>query len=320
MSEAPHIPVMLKEVLAALSPKDGEIYVDGTFGAGGYTSAFLDKADCRVIALDRDTTALAAGEKLRKKYGDRLALVYGRFGDADDLVRGEGVESVDGFVLDVGVSSMQIDQAARGFSFRFDGPLDMRMDQQGGGPTAADIVNSYEEKELADLIYQYGDERHSRRIARAIVKARAEEPVTTTGRLADIVRSAVPKSKKDGIDPATRTFQALRIYVNDELGELQRALSAAEGLLGEGGRLVIVSFHSLEDGLVKKFLRERSGQESRGSRYLPETQTRDDWTFTMDERKAVLPSDEEADINPRARSARLRVAVRTAAPAWEVSR
>lgn len=320
MNEAPHIPVMLNEVLAALAPQDGEVYVDGTFGAGGYTTAFLKNADCRVIAIDRDRTALENGRALQEKFGGRLMLLHGRFGDAGTLVREAGFETIDGFVLDVGVSSMQIDQAQRGFSFRFDGPLDMRMDQDGDGPTAADIVNGCEEKELADIIWRFGDERHSRRIARAILRAREEEPVTTTGRLADIVRSAVPKSKKDGIDPATRTFQALRIYVNDELGELERALAAAEELLAEGGRLVVVSFHSLEDGLVKKFLRERAGQEGRGSRYLPETEAVADSTFTLPHRKPVQPSDEEAQTNPRARSARLRVAIRTAAPAWQGGR
>ncbi len=317
MTQAPHIPVMLNEVLAALAPKAGEIYVDGTFGAGGYTKAFLDKADCRVIAIDRDKTALENGKKLKEKYGDRLTLLYGQFGDAATLVRGKNIESVDGFILDVGVSSMQIDRAARGFSFRFDGPLDMRMDPDGGGQTAADIVNEYDEKELADIIYKYGEERHSRRIARAIVMARAEEPITTTARLADIIRGAVPKSKKDLIDPATRTFQALRIYVNDELGELQRALDAAEELLAEGGRLVVVSFHSLEDAIVKKFLRERAGQEGRGSRYLPEAHAVGESTFTLPSRKAVQPSDEEANANPRARSAKMRVAVRTNAPSWQ---
>ncbi len=315
MSEAPHIPVMLNDVLAALSPQSGELYVDGTFGAGGYTSAFLDAADCSVVAIDRDLSALEAGAALKDKYAPRLTLLRGRFGDALSLVNDAGFASVDGFVLDVGVSSMQLDQARRGFSFRYDAPLDMRMDQSAG-QTAADVVNSADEKDLADIIYRYGEERQSRRIARRIVAARAEAPIETTGQLAEIVRSVVHKSHKDTIDPATRTFQALRIYVNDELGELERALEAAESLLSEGGRLIVVSFHSLEDSIVKRFLRERAGLESRGSRYLPDVQ--DDApapTFMLPSRKAIFPSKEEAASNPRARSARMRVAIRTNSPA-----
>lgn len=314
MTEAPHIPVMLNDVLAALAPQDGEVYVDGTFGAGGYSSAFLDASDCTVLAIDRDRSALEAGAALTEKYGQRLVLNYGCFGDVLALVRAAGYERVDGFVIDIGVSSMQIDQAERGFSFRYDAPLDMRMDRDSGGRTAADIVNTLAEKDLADLIYRYGEERHSRRIARQIVVARAEAPIETTGRLADLVRAAVPKSK-DQIDPATRTFQALRIAVNDELGELERALATSEHLLSEGGRLIVVSFHSLEDSIVKHFLRERSGQQGRGSRYLPDAPDDGDLpSFTLPSRKAVFPSEEESASNPRARSARMRVAVRTNAP------
>lgn len=314
MSEAPHIPVMIDNVLAALAPKDGEIYVDGTFGAGGYSKAFLDSADCTVIAIDRDQTAIDNGAALKEEYGDRLVLVHGRFGDALELVRDAGYEFVDGFVLDVGVSSMQLDQAQRGFSFRYDAPLDMRMDQNGDDDTAADVVNTLPEKELADIIYQYGEERHSRRIAKRIVEERAEAPIETTGRLADIVRAVVPQSHKDKIDPATRTFQALRVYVNDELGELDRALEGAEDLLRENGRLIVVSFHSLEDAQVKKFLRERSGNEAQGSRHLPAVNVPDPATFTLPSRKAVFPSDDETASNPRARSARMRCGIRTNTP------
>lgn len=314
MSKTPHIPVMLDEVLTALSPRDGEIYVDGTFGAGGYSRAFLQAAGCTVVAIDRDLSAIEGGAALKKEFAGRLLLVRGRFGDALGLVRDAGFETVDGFVLDVGVSSMQLDQAERGFSFRHDAALDMRMDR-GSGATAADAVNGLPEKELADIIYRYGEERHSRRIARRIVAARAEAPIETTGRLAEIVRAVVPKSRKDAIDPATRTFQALRIYVNDELGELERALAAAEALLREGGRLIVVSFHSLEDSIVKKFLRDRSGAESRGSRYLPEAPGGETApTFALVSRKAVFASEREAALNPRARSARLRYAIRTNSP------
>lgn len=311
MNEMPHIPVMIDNVLAALEPKDGEVYVDGTFGAGGYSTAFLDRADCTVIAIDRDQTAIDNGAALKEKYGDRFVLIHGRFGDALELVREAGFEFVDGFILDVGVSSMQLDQTERGFSFRGDAPLDMRMDRGGDDNSAADIVNTLPEKELADIIYQYGEERHSRRIAKRIIDERAEEPITTTGRLADIVRAVVPKSHKDNLDPATRTFQALRIYVNDELGELERALQSAEILLRENGRLVVVSFHSLEDAIVKKFLRARSGQSDQGSRHLPQVEMTAEAVFMLPSKKAVFPSDDETASNPRARSARMRYARRT---------
>ncbi|HEY8189720.1 MAG TPA: 16S rRNA (cytosine(1402)-N(4))-methyltransferase RsmH, partial [Micavibrio sp.] len=233
----PHIPVMLGEVLTHLDPHDGDIVIDGTFGAGGYSRAILDRAGCRVIAIDRDPETHDRAAAWRSQYGDRLILIHDTFGNVAQAVD----EKADGFVLDLGVSSMQIDQAARGFSFRFDGPLDMRMDP-GSGESAADIVNTMAEKDLADLIYAYGDERHSRRIAKAIVEARNERKLRTTGELASIIRSVVPRSKKDDIDPATRAFQALRIAVNDELGELERALAGAEHVLAEGGRLVIVTF------------------------------------------------------------------------------
>ncbi len=305
-----HIPVMLNEVLAALKPADDEVYVDGTFGAGGYTQAFLDNADCTVVAIDRDPAAQERAEILKAKYGERLVFIHGCFGDVEDLLKGAGFEKVDGFVLDLGVSSMQIDQAQRGFSFRFDGPLDMRMDTSRGR-TAADIVNSMPEKELADLIYKYGEERHSRRVAKTIIERRREKKFETTSDLAETVRSVVPRSG-DEIDPATRTFQALRIAVNDELGELERALGAAERILNPGGRVIIVSFHSLEDSMVKDVLRKKSGNEPGVSRHLLPVKTQETPVFTLTSKKAVQPGEQEARQNPRARSAHLRSAVRRA--------
>ena len=311
MTEAQHIPVMLNEVVAALAPAAGEVYVDGTFGAGGYTKTFLDRADCTVIAIDRDPDAVSRAAALKEKYGGRLQFVPGCFGDAAALIK----KSVDGFVLDIGVSSMQIDDAARGFSFRFDGPLDMRMDTTKG-ESAADIVNNCDEEDLANIIYQYGEERLSRRVARAIVEARREKKITRTLELAEIVRRVVPRSK-DGIDPATRTFQALRIAVNRELDELRNGLAAAEKILKEGGRLIVVSFHSLEDSIVKKFLNERAGRTASVSRYMPVSGTPiAPPTFTLPSSKPVAASAAESAANPRARSAKMRVAIRTAAPAW----
>ncbi len=301
-----HFPVMLPEVLATLSPKDGEVYVDGTFGAGGYTRAFLESADGTVIAIDRDPAAISRANAMKDEFGERLIFIHGRFGDALELVKAAGYEQVDGFVLDVGVSSMQFDEAQRGFSFRFDAPLDMRMDTSLGD-TAADLVNTMEEEDLANLIYKYGDERKSRYIARAVVERR---PITTTLQLADLIREVVFKSPKDKIDPATRTFQALRIAVNDELGELERGLVAAEKLLKEGGRLVVVSFHSLEDGIVKSFLYERTGKTPNVSKYLPLAQDNSPRTFTLYPKKPLDPSESETSQNPRSRSARLRGAVR----------
>ena len=304
-----HTPVMINEVLAALSPKDGEIYVDGTFGAGGYSRAFLEAADCTVIAIDRDEQAIERAAPMKEEFGERFIVVHGCFGDALELVKAAGYEKVDGFVLDLGVSSYHLDEADRGFSFRFDGPLDMRMDQ-GAGQSAADLVNTLAEKELADTIYKYGEERKSRYIARRIVEERAKGRIETTLQLADLVREVVHKSPKDKSDPATRTFQALRIAVNDELGELERALDASQNMLNEGGRLVVVSFHSLEDGIVKSFLYEKSGRVAQGSRHMPHTEVSQDKVFELISRKAVDPSEEETKTNPRARSARLRAAVR----------
>ncbi len=316
-SPAPgHEPVMLQQVLAALAPRDGAIYVDGTFGAGGYACALLDAADCRVWGIDRDPDAIDRGEVLAQQYNGRLAVLSGRFGDAVSLLGERGVKTVDGIALDLGVSSMQIDEAARGFSFRFDGPLDMRMEKTG--PSAAELVNATGRDELADIIYRYGEERRSRRIAAAIVAARGAAPITHTLRLAEIVRSACPPRRPNSIDPATRTFQALRIHVNDELGELDRGLSAAETLLGPGGRLAVVSFHSLEDRAVKTFLQDRAGRRGRGSRHMPEADSgaRRSPSFTLLSRGAARPMADETAANPRARSARLRAAERTEAAAW----
>jgi len=307
-----HTPVMFREVLDILAPRDGGVYVDGTFGAGGYSEGFLAAALCTVWGIDRDPTAAAMGADLGRHCEGRLAVLRGCYGD---MVRLLGdVDRVDGVALDLGVSSMQLDDAARGFSFRADGPLDMRMGKDG--MTAADVVNGLDEKELADIIFKYGEERVARRIARAIVDARSRGPMTRTAQLADLVRRVVPRSR-DGIDPATRTFQALRIYVNDELGELQRGLSAAEVLLRPGGKLVVVSFHSLEDRLVKGFLRERGGFAPRPSRHLPAREEATSApTFRIFGHRPVKPSAREVAVNPRARSARLRSAERTAALPW----
>jgi 16S rRNA (cytosine1402-N4)-methyltransferase len=319
--EDAHIPVMLREVLAALTPCDGETYSDGTFGAGGYSAAILESADCRVLAIDRDANAVREGQDLVARFNGRLVIIEGRFGEMDNLLREHNIEQVDGVVLDLGVSSMQLNQAERGFSFRQDADLDMRMEgtQDSGRPNAADVINSLSENELADIIFHLGEERRARQVARAIVTARLEGRIERTGQLADIVRKVVrPGSKKDGIDPATRTFQGLRIYVNDELGELDRGLRAAERLLAPGGRLVVVSFHSLEDRAVKRFLIERCGATPRGSRHLPmapDDQSRAS-TFELLFKGAQGPADDEIRLNPRSRSARLRAARRTSAPAW----
>lgn len=307
-----HYPVMLPEVLTAMSPKDGEVYVDGTFGAGGYSRAMLEAADCKVYAIDRDVDAQERAQELIAQYGERFVFLRGCFGDVRALLDSAGVERVNGFVLDIGVSSVQIDEAERGFSFRFDGPLDMRMDVANDGLNAADIVNTYEQQDLANLIYEYGEERLSRRIARAIVKRREEEKFSRTLDLADVVRSVVPKSPKDKTDQATRTFQALRIAVNDELGELDRALEASESILEEDGRLVVVSFHSLEDGRVKRYMKRAANAEASVSRHIPQVGMPEEVRspFYLPSRKAVKPSQKEIDENPRSRSARLRLAVR----------
>ncbi len=308
-----HYPVMLPEVLAALNPKDGGVYVDGTFGAGGYTRAILESADCTVIAIDRDLSVMKHLQPLKDKYGERLVFVHGRFGDVKKLLSGSGFTKVDGFVMDLGISSMQIDQADRGFSFRFDGPLDMRMDSEADIPTAADLVNTAGEAELADIIYKYGEERHSRRVAKRIVQRRAEKKFETTQELADLVRAVVHKSPKDKTDQATRTFQALRIAVNNELGELESALASSPDILNAGGRLVVVTFHSLEDSIVKRFIREKSGRTKSVSRHMPvqSVDEQRDILFLAVYNKAVKPSEKEVSENPRSRSAKLRAAERT---------
>lgn len=305
MSER-HVPVLLNEVVGALRPRDGGRYVDGTFGAGGYTAAVLDRADCQVFAIDRDPDAIGAGRALAERYAPRLRLIEGRFGDMVDLLSAEGVDDVDGVALDLGVSSMQFDQAHRGFSFRASGPLDMRMEKTG--PSAADLVNGSDEAELADIIFRWGEERRSRRVARTIVEARKQKRIETTGELAEIVRRAVGPQGRDESDPATRTFQALRIAVNDELGELERGLAAAEQVLAPGGRLAVVSFHSLEDRAVKEFVRSRAGRTPSPSRHAPPRADVESARLRDLTRKPVLPSDAEVARNPRARSARLRIA------------
>ena len=310
---AAHIPVLAPEMLAALDPQDGQTYLDGTFGLGGYSRAILEAADCAVYALDCDPYAISHGNALAKTFGDRLTMLQGRFGTMIELLRVVGIKRLDGIVLDLGVSSPQLDDAARGFSFRHDGPLDMRMMQDG--QTAADIVNGLNEKPLAALIRELGEERHARRVARAIVTARNNSPIESTLQLARIVREALPHAK-DGIDPATRTFMALRIHVNNELEELERGLRAAETLLQPGGRLVVVCFHSLEDRRVKNFLRVRSGGAPRVSRHLPQQGPGPTPSFSLVHRSGTTPSDAEITTNPRARSARLRAAIRTDAPAW----
>lgn len=322
-----HTPVLLEEVMAALRPRDGEVYVDGTFGAGGYSRAMLEAADCRVFALDRDPAAVSGGRSLEKEFSGRLTIIEGRFSDVEALLARQGVKQVDGIALDIGVSSMQLDQAERGFSFQEDGPLDMRMSgPDSEGESAADVVNSRGEADLTRILRRLGEEPRARRIAAAIVEARAEKPITRTGELAQIVVDAVGFRRKKGsraIHPATRTFQALRIYVNDELGELARGLVAAERTLKPEGRLCVVCFHSLEDKIVKAFMIERSGNLPGPSRHAPVAANDSgpgtfSATFRLDRKRAGKSSAEEIESNPRARSARLRVAVRNAADAWLV--
>ena len=306
MSAAPHIPVLLDEVIAGLAPEAGETHVDGTFGAGGYTRAIL-AAGANVIAFDRDPDAIAEGQALVAESAGRLELVPETFSRMADVL---GDARVEGVTLDIGVSSMQLDRAERGFSFQADGPLDMRMGQ--AGMSAADFVNEADEAEIADVLFHLGEERQSRRVARAIVAAR---PVTRTGELAAIVRRALGYREHDKKDPATRTFQAIRIHVNRELGELEDGLAAAERALKPGGRLAVVSFHSLEDRIVKRFLKERSGGTPSGSRHLPDAKAAAAPSFDT-VAKPVRASEAEIARNPRSRSATLRVARRTAASAW----
>ncbi len=311
---APHIPVLLDEVIEALAIAPGETHVDGTFGAGGYSKAILEKGAARVIAFDRDPDAIRRGETMAASNGGRLTLVPERFSRMRQALARHGVDRVDGVTLDIGVSSMQLDEADRGFSFQGDGPLDMRMSKEGR--SAADFVNQADEAEIADVIFHYGEERQSRRIARSIVAAR---PIERTAQLAEIVRKAAghrPGMKKD---PATRTFQAIRIHINEELSELEGGLAAAEQVLAPGGRLAVVTFHSLEDRIVKRFLKDRSGDRPAGSRHLPVANEKGPQATFDSVAKPVKAGEAETAVNPRARSATLRSARRTNAPAWTVS-
>jgi 16S rRNA (cytosine1402-N4)-methyltransferase len=307
---AHHIPVLGAAAVEFLKARDGGIYIDATFGAGGYTRAILAAADCKVVGIDRDRTAIALGADLVQAANGRLTLIEDRFSSLDAVANGCGYAAIDGVVLDLGVSSMQLDTAERGFSFRHDGPLDMRMGS--AGPSAADVVNAAGERDLASIIFILGEERHSRAVARAIVKARTAEPILSTRALADIVASIV-RSRPGDIHPATRTFQALRIFVNDELGELVSGLAAAERILKPDGRLVVVSFHSLEDRIVKSFFVDR-GASRAGSRHAPEIR-RPAATFRVLTKRPVTADEQEVAHNPRARSAKLRAGERSEAPA-----
>ncbi len=307
----PHVPVLLDEVIAALAIAPGEVHVDGTFGAGGYTRAML-AGGAQVFAFDRDPDAICEGAALVDESGGALILVPERFSRMVEALAERGVSAVDGVALDIGVSSMQFDRAERGFSFQADGPLDMRMEQSG--ESAADFLNTADEAEIADVIYTFGEEPKSRRIARAIVAAR---PIARTAELAQIVRRATGYKPHDKKDPATRTFQAIRIHLNRELGELEDGLAAAERALKPGGRLAVVTFHSLEDRIVKRFLRDRSGAAPQGSRHLPGASAKGPAPSFEAVGKAIRPGETELARNPRARSATLRVARRTAAPAQE---
>jgi 16S rRNA (cytosine1402-N4)-methyltransferase len=310
---AGHVPVLLDAVVDVMAPRDGAVYVDGTFGGGGYSEALLAAARCRVFGIDRDPDAVQRGRDIARRHAERLRILEGRFGDMERLLAPLNTDPIAGITLDLGVSSTQLDSPERGFSFRFDGPLDMRM--SGAGQTAADLVAALSEAELAELIRGFGEERFARRVARAIASARRNRPIRRTTELAEIVRAAIPKSEP-GHDPATRTFQALRIAVNDELDELDRGLVAAERLLAPGGRLAVVSFHSLEDRRVKEFLRRRSGAAPGPSRHQPVRFRATAPSFRMLARRAVKPSAAEVARNPRARAARLRAAERTAVPPW----
>jgi len=302
-----HLPVMLAEVLEALAPRDGAHYIDGTFGGGGYARAILEACDCRVLGIDRDPDAIARGEKLVALYPGRLTLVHGEFSQLDRLLSESGERATDGVVLDLGVSSFQFDEPERGFSFRADGPLDMRMSKSG--ISAADVVNTEDEKSLAVIIARYGEERQARRIARAIVAAR---PLARTGELAELVAKTLgPAAARFAVHPATRTFQALRIHVNDELGELSRALEAATRALKPRGRLAVVSFHSLEDRIVKRFFAERSSTAPRASRHTPETRRAP--LYRLIGARPQTPGAAEIADNPRSRSAKLRAGERLAA-------
>jgi 16S rRNA (cytosine1402-N4)-methyltransferase len=310
-TSARHVPVLLAEVVDALEPVAGKTFIDGTFGAGGYTRALLDRG-ADVMAIDRDPSAIAAGRAMAAEFAGRLTLAEGRFSDMEQHAQAAGLSRVDGIVLDIGVSSMQLDETERGFSFVGTAPLDMRM--SASGPTAADLVAMIAEEQLADIIYHYGEERRSRAIARVIVRERTERPIATTADLVRVAGRVLGTRKIEGRHPATRTFQALRIAVNDELGELARALFAAERLLAPGGRLAVVTFHSLEDRIVKRFLQSRSGREVAGSRHLPPVAAPPPVGFQIVNHRPITPGPDEVARNPRARSAKLRVAIRSAAP------
>ncbi len=307
MTEQPHIPVLLSPVLAQLDCQSGGVFADGTFGAGGYTRAILNaNPDNKVIAFDRDPTVLPTVQRFQDEFGDRFQFIADCFGTMESHI----TDKIDGIVLDIGVSSMQIDEPDRGFSFRFDGPLDMRMSCDG--VTAAELVNTMKQSDLADVLFQYGEEKAARRIAKAIVGRRMQKPIQTTGELAEIVHSVMPKPK-DGSDSAMRTFQALRIRVNDELGELERALDSSRRLLETGGRLVVVTFHSLEDRIVKNFMIRHSSLRPNENRHLaPMSMMRPDYEFEVLTRKPIVADDKELAMNPRAHSAKLRCAVRLA--------
>jgi 16S rRNA (cytosine1402-N4)-methyltransferase len=309
----PHIPVLVDAVLATLAPRDDALYLDATFGRGGYSAALLAAARCRVVGFDRDPEAIRYGRELAEGYSGRLIIIEGRFGDMVRLLAPITSGPIAGIAFDLGVSSVQLDRPERGFSFRFDGPLDMRMSREG--QTAADLIASLSERQLAELIRELGEERFARRVARAIGAAQRRQPLRRTLELATVVRGVVPTSEP-GQDPATRTFQALRIAVNDELGELARGLVAAEQLLMPGGRLAVVSFHSLEDRLVKQFLQRRGEGAPRSSRHAPAPLAAAAPSFRLLGRRAVRPDAAEIARNPRARAARLRAAERTAAPPW----
>jgi 16S rRNA (cytosine1402-N4)-methyltransferase len=315
LNASEHTPVMLREVLESLSPQAGETYVDGTFGAGGYSRALLNAANCTVYGIDRDPDAVEIGKKLAQE-NPRFQILQGNFSEMDKLLESQNITHVDGVVLDLGVSSMQLDQAERGFSFQKEGPLDMRMEQRG--ETAAHLLNTLSEKEIAHIIWYYGDEPKSRSIARAIVSHRQKALFTNTLDLTKIIHSICKRHPGQKIDPATKTFQAIRIYINKEIESLEQGLMAAERLLKEGGRLVIVSFHSLEDRPVKAFLQLRSGKSLGTSRHqLSVTREEKSPTFQLIQKKTIAPTDAEIRSNPRARSAKLRWAVRTSAQPWE---
>jgi 16S rRNA (cytosine1402-N4)-methyltransferase len=309
---APHIPVMVNEVVAALAPRANEIYVDATFGAGGYSRAILGAASCRVVGIDRDPNVRLLADALARDFPGHFLFLAGRFSAMLSLLADAGVSQVDGIVMDLGVSSMQLDNRERGFSFHGDAPLDMRMSQDG--MSAANLVNEAGEEEIAEILYRYGEERASRKIAKAIVAARALEPITRTKQLAELISGVRGVEKRPGIHPATRSFQALRIAVNEELHELEAALSASIALLKPGGRLVVVTFHSLEDRIVKQFMKEQSGGQESGSRHDPRAylvaQNDIPAAFTLPQKKALAPGQKELGINPRARSAKLRIAVK----------